>query len=291
MRKMILLGFAAVVAVAAVPVAAHIASKPDPSESPLARPLRQYGFVPLAPPSNLMELGSLYYVDPAFGHFTAICHPRPEDLIGRIVESPGGELRESLERNGRLATDITIDLFAALSGEIDTNYVYRVHASLTNVRLFELPLGDADLIFAKLMERPECDKVATRHIRAGRYVCQGQKIFSATAEYKLDREAHRQLTTKGKVSADRVNGLVKGAVEAQSEHGVVEREGRLFAGAALKYGVRMEPTCLAPPEAYFSRILPSTAFGRMTNYVLFNIIEPILPARETRTASAQFVAD
>jgi len=291
MRKIILVGFAAVVGIAAVPVGDYFLSRPDAAESPLAQPLRQYRFVPIEPPSNLMELGSLYYVDAAAMEFTAICHPLPEDLKGRVVESPGGTLRTNLERTGRLATDSTVDFRAAASGDVDMNYEHRVEVSLTDVRLFELPLGDADLIFAKLMSRPECDKVATRHMRAGRYVCQGQKILSATAEYQLDREARRQLTTKGKVSTDRINGLVKGAVEARSEHGVVEREGRLFSGAALKYGVKMEPTCLAPPEAYFSRTLPRTAFGRMTNFVLFRIVEPMLPAKETRVATAQLTTD
>jgi len=72
---------------------------------------------------------------------------------------------------------------------------------------------------------------------------------------------------------------VKLAVESQSEQAVVEKDGRLFAGTALEYGVSMNPICLAPPDGRFQRILPQTAWGRITNFVLFNIVEPILPAK------------
>ena len=291
MRKRIVLALAAVVIAGAIPAADYVMSRPIASESPLTGPLRQYGFVPIAPPSNLMELGSLYYVDAAVREFSAICHPRKEDLKDLIVVSRGGELQEDLERNARFSTDITVDFLAEISGDGGGNYVHRVHWTLTNVELFELPLGDARLIFAKLMERPECNEEALRHVRAGGYVCQGQKILSGTAEFKLDHETQRQLVTKGKVSADRINGLVKGAVEARGEHTVVERRGRLFAGEELKYGVKMNPLCVAPVDGRFARELPRSLFGRVKNFVLFQIVEPMLPVKETRVASAEPVGN
>jgi hypothetical protein len=39
----------------------------------------------------------------------------------------------------------------------------------------------------------------------------------------------------------------------------------------------MNPNCLAPSAARFQRVLPHTALGRVTNFILFNIVEPILP--------------
>jgi hypothetical protein len=148
---------------------------------------------------------------------------------------------------------------------------------MTEVVLEEIPLGDSSLIFAKLMERQECNRVAMQYIRAGGYVCQGQKILHATAEFKLDRDVQNKIATKAKVTTDEIRDLVKGAVEAQSEHSVVERGGRLVSGAALNYGVSMNPMCLAPVDGHFARILPRTTFERVVNFVLFNIIEPMLP--------------
>jgi len=80
---------------------------------------------------------------------------------------------------------------------------------------------------------------------------------------------------------------VKLAVESQSEQAVVEKDGRLFAGTALEYGVSMNPICLAPPDAHFQRILPQTTLGRVANFVLFNLVEPILPARPDHLEVAQ----
>jgi len=49
----------------------------------------------------------------------------------------------------------------------------------------------------------------------------------------------------------------------------------------------MNPICLAPPDGHFQRILPQTAWGRIANFVLFNIVEPILPAKPDRLEVAQ----
>ena len=77
------------------------------------------------------------------------------------------------------------------------------------------------------------------------------------------------------------------AVESQSDQSVVDKEGRLFAGTALKYGVSMNPICLAPPNGRFQRVLPRNVLGRVTNFVLYNVVEPILPARPDRLELAQ----
>jgi hypothetical protein len=116
-------------------------------------------------------------------------------------------------------------------------------------------------------------------------VCQGQRILQATAEYKLDLDENSQLGTHAK--AENVKGSVKQAIESQSQQSVVERDGRLFAGKALQYGVSMNPTCLAPPHARFQRVLPRTRWDRVVNFVLFDILEPILPTKLDNTETAQ----
>src|SRR5262249_60473700 len=82
-------------------------------------------------------------------------------------------------------------------------------------------------------------------------------------------------------------GAIKVGVESQGDTTVVERAGRLYAGAALQYGVSMTPPCLAPKNSRFERVLPQTAFERAMNYVLFNIVEPLLPAKPEQVTVAQ----
>jgi hypothetical protein len=281
-----MLALAATVTTTAVPAAAYYWTT-SRSEDPLGDTLRNYGFVPINPPSNLMNVGSLYYVDSRVKDFRAICNAEKADLEGSVVSSPSWEMQESLERNGRFATGVKVDVGWLLNGGLDNNYVVKVHSSLTDVRLEEIPLGSNWLIFAKLMEKPHCNEVAMRYIHAGGYVCQGQKILHATAEFKLDRDAQSKLAASSKVAADNIKDIVKLAVESQSEQAVVEKDGRLFAGTALEYGVSMTPICLAPPNGRFQRILPQTALGRVANFVLFNIVEPILPAKPDRVEVAQ----
>ncbi|MGY3617655.1 hypothetical protein [Bradyrhizobium sp. USDA 10063] len=285
MRTMTMIALAATVATVAVPSAAYYLTRP--SEDPLGDTLRRYSFVPINPPSNLMEVGSLYYVDAEVKEFKAICHADKADLDGAVVSSPSWEMQESLERNGRFNTGVKIDLGWMLNGSVGKNYVVKVHASLNDVLLEEIPLGPNWLIFTKLMEKPQCSQVAMQYLHAGGYVCQGQKILQATAEFKLDRDAQNKLTANAKTSPDEIKNIMKLAVESQSDQSVVDKEGRLFAGAALKYGVSMNPICLAPPDGRFRRVLPRTALGRVTNFVLFNVVEPMLPSRSARVEVAQ----
>jgi hypothetical protein len=48
-----------IVAAVAIPAAAYYLT--GPGADPLGDTLRGYGFVPITPPSNLMNVGSLYY--------------------------------------------------------------------------------------------------------------------------------------------------------------------------------------------------------------------------------------
>jgi len=279
---MTMLAIATAVTALAVPAAAHY--WPRPGDDPLGDTLRGYGLAPITPPSNLMNVGSLYYVDAAVKDFKAICHAEKADLEGVVKFSRSWEMQQQLERKGQFATDVKVDFGWLLNGDVDNNYVQKVHFSLTDIVLEEIPLGPNWLIFAKLMEKPECNNAAMQYINAGGYVCQGQKILQATAEFKLDRDVQNKLATGAKVTADELKDIVKRAIETQSDQSVVEQSGRLFSGSALKYGVSMNPICMAPPNGRFQRVLPRTVLGRVVNFVLFSILEPILPAKDERPA-------
>jgi hypothetical protein len=285
MRKTIMLALATTMTAVAIPAAAYY--WPRSGTDPLADTLRGYGFLPINPPSTLMNVGSLYYVDPAVKEFKAICHADKTTIENDMIVSRSWDMQENLQRNGHLTTSVKINLGSRLDGDIDNERVQKVHSSMSDVLLEELPLGANWLIFAKLMEKPECNMVAMQVLAAGGYVCQGQKLLKATVEFKIDTNAHSKMKTDAKAAADDIKGIVKVAIETQSGQSVVEREGRLFAGSALDYGVAMNPTCLAPPNGHFQRILPKTAFGRLVNYVLFSIVEPMLPAKSDRLEVAQ----
>ena len=287
MQTITMLALAAI-ATTAVPSTAYYLSMP--SDDPHSDTLRGYGFIPINPPSTLISVGSLYYVDSKVRSFTAICHAEKSDLDIFTKTSPSWEMQQSLARSGRLATGVDIDLGWLIKTGVDKNYVVKVQSSLTDVLLEEMPLGPSRLIFAKLMEQSQCNQVAMQYIHAGGYVCQGQKILRATAEYKLDRDAQSKLAAKATAAPGEIKEIVKLAVESQAEQTVIDKEGRLFAGKALNYGVSMNPLCLAPTNARFERVLPRTALGRFTNFVLFNVIEPMLPERRDGSKAAQDVA-
>jgi hypothetical protein len=282
---MVLLALTATMASIAIPAAAYFLTIPD--DDAQADALHKYGFLPITPPSNLMSVGSLYYVDVAVRRFTPICAVTKADINDTVLRSRSQDMRETLEREGNFATTISLSSFLKASGNTDRQYAQTVHASLTDIVIEELPLGENWLLFGKMMTRPECSRVAMEYVYTSGYVCQGQKLLQATAEFKLDLDANNKLATETKATPEDVTNAIKLAIEAQSKQSVVEREGRLFSGSALQYGVLMNPTCLAPKGARFRRVLPRNAWGRIVNFVLFNIVEPILPARAEDTEVAQ----
>ena len=276
MRIRSMLALAGVIVVG-IPLTAYSLQKP--SSDQLGDTLREYGFIPTTPPTTLMTVGSLYYVDSEAKHFFPICFAEQEDIGETLRSSPSVELQQSLERKGQLATGISIDLGWLLKASANNNYVVKVNYSLTDVRVEEIPLGTNWQIFGKLMDQPHCSKMAMQYLHAGGYVCQVTSILTATAEFKLDRDAQNKLATSSNATADDVKDIMKRAVESQGNQDVVDKEGRLLAGKALQYGATLTPLCLAPTNSRFSRVVPSTALGRFWNYVLFNILEPILPAK------------
>jgi hypothetical protein len=244
--------FAAAVLAVTVGVPAIIHVVRFPSRDPLADELRDYGFYPINPPSTLVEVGSLYYVSEDGLSYRAICRAVPADVADVVQISRSVQIQQDLDQKGSFTSDISVDLRSVFDGGVASDYVQKVHFSLTDITLQEIPLVS------------NC------------YVCQGQEILLATAEFKLDRATQEKL----KVSADlkpEVNQALKAAIKTQSDQTVVERDGSLYSGSALNYGVEVNPTCLAPPHSHFLRVLPRNRLERFINFVRYRVIEPWLP--------------
>lgn len=284
-RRLITSGVLVAAAAVGVPALYHYWTQP--AEDQLTIVLRDFGFWKNHPPTDNMTVGSIYYVDPEVRFFSVICRADKNDLIGAMTEARSGNVTEDQLRKGRFASDIKVDLGALASGKLGHGYEQKVHYSLSDVFIEEIALGDNRLIFAKVMSKPECQAAVTDVILQGGYVCQGQKVLRATAEYKVDVDRNGGIGADVKINAAELKDAVKQAIETQSDQSVVERSGRLFSGRALKYGVAMNPTCVAPPHGRFARVLPRSKFARLKNFVLFSIVEPLLPAKGDEIETAE----
>jgi hypothetical protein len=285
-RKPFKIVLAAVVGTVVVPALAYSLMTPS-DQDPMGETLREIGFVRVPLPSNLMNVGSLYYVDAHLKDFKTTCHARPADLGDDVIVSRSGDIERILERKGALTTDVAVDFGSLFGAKFGDNYVHSVHLTLTNVVVEELPLDRGEDISVNLMKEPRCGTVALRFINdAPRgYVCQVQKTLKATAEIKLDRDVRNELETSARVTD--VTGKIKEAIETQTNLSVVEHDGRFFTGTALTYGVSMSPTCLASGTALFQRILPQNRFDRLVNFVKFDVVEPLWPVHTDETKMAE----
>jgi hypothetical protein len=81
MRRAVQLALAAAIATIVVPAATQ------DDDDPMAETLRGFGFVRVSLPSNLMNVGSLYYVDAGLRDFKTMCHARRAELGDDSIRS------------------------------------------------------------------------------------------------------------------------------------------------------------------------------------------------------------
>jgi hypothetical protein len=231
-----------------------------------------------------MSVGALYAVDSKARFFDVVCDVDAAELVGSVKRTTSGEVVAHLQTDRHFESGVKVDLGWLIDGNGTTSAKQTVHFSLTDIVVESISHEKSIELFINMAERPSCGRAIAEALASGGYVCQGLKVLEATAEFKLDQD------TLGKISAKAnqgdVNGIVKLAVEAQSGTEVVERQGRVQSGKKLKYAVAMKPICMAPPSGRFQRILPESAFGRWTNFVLFNLIEPFWPHKDEEIRSA-----
>jgi hypothetical protein len=282
-----LIAVASIVVVTAVPATDYFISQP--SSDPLSQRMRDYNFFPLRPPSNLMDVGSLYYVSPDVSDFKQICAAEKADVDGAVSESRSWQIQEDLNQSGNLAMNVEVRFVTLLTGKVRDNYVQKTHYSLTDVLLDEIQLGSSGVIYRKLMNKPECSQEAMKELQAGGYVCQLQEILRASAEIRLDRDTQRELQTRAAAVSGETRESVKTTIATQGVETRAEQENGSYIGPALTYGVAMNPTCIAPEDARFPRILPRTRLDRVVNFVLYHIIEPLFPAKREPVDVAQGV--
>ena len=95
MRKAFKFALGAALATMIVPVLAYPLMTPG-DEDPMAETLHDFGFVRVRLPSNLMNVGSLYYVDSGLKDFKTTCHARAAELGEDVIESRKLGYREDL---------------------------------------------------------------------------------------------------------------------------------------------------------------------------------------------------
>jgi hypothetical protein len=276
MRKPIVVSVAVLAAAIIVPLVVSLFH--GPSKDPLGDKLHDFGFLPVEPASTLVGVGSLYYVSPDLRRFTAICNADKTDVGGYMNESRSPQIEQSLKQSGSFVANIDVALHPRIKGSVGRGFNQTVHFSLTDVLIDEVTLGDNGLIYAKLMSKPECNQIAMQLLNSDGYVCQGQQILRARAEIETNRSVNEKVAGDAGATFGGTSDGAKSQGKTKTDSSLVERQGLPSADAVLTYGVVMTPTCLAPKTARFARTLPTTAFGGTINYVLYHIVEPLLPA-------------
>ena len=118
MRNRLILAVAVGLIATAVPGTWYFTSRPSGDE--LNATLRSLGYLPVTPPSNLLNLGSLYYVDSDVKFFKTLCAVEKEDLKDAVVESPSASTLADELHSGKYSIGINLDAETVGSGHGDS---------------------------------------------------------------------------------------------------------------------------------------------------------------------------
>jgi hypothetical protein len=265
-----------------VPGLLYMMAKPSYEQDKLEEMLSEIGFLPIKPPSNLLTLGSIYAIDQQVRFFQLICPASVDDIKEAVLQSPSEHtIASQLSRTNYSAglSGKMSDLTGSAGGTDD--FLSKVQLKFTDVSVFELNLERSFEVHEKLMSRKSCDSAVQAALRAGGYACQGRALLQASAEYNIDQKDIKSAALESGIDPAVAKKAVVEAAKAGSALVLQDNNNKLSTGIALHYGVSMNPTCIAPKGAYFPRVLPRTQFQRMINFIKFNILEPLLPGRET----------
>src|SRR5215218_6431877 len=115
----------------------------------LDKTLKEMGFLPVNPPSNLLGIGSLFHVDPKVKLFRTVCRADPAYVETIVVDSPGIKMLADVLERGTYALDLKLDLSAIGRGNAKAadEFSRKVKFTLSDVKLFELDLRNSRYIF------------------------------------------------------------------------------------------------------------------------------------------------
>jgi hypothetical protein len=202
-------------------------------------------------------------------------------VSGGVPSSPSLELREDISRSGNFNTDIGLNLrgLISINANAESDYVAHVKYALSDTKTDEISTEQGKGAFTSLMNRPSCSASAHEYLNSDGYVCQVIRIFSATAEYKLDSVTSQKLATASEDKLQAAKDAMKQAVDQRNSEASVVKDGRLFSGRGLQYGITLAPICLTPDTSRFVRILPHTTYGRYWNYFFYNFVDLAFPGK------------
>ena len=89
------------------------------------------------------------------------------DLRDVVNTSRSVTIEAELRKYGDFATNLSVDFGAMIKGDAENKYVQKVHFSLNDIELEEIPLGSNLQISTKLMGQPNCN-AAVRRTAEGR---------------------------------------------------------------------------------------------------------------------------
>jgi hypothetical protein len=224
---------------------------PDPDK--LNEAIRNIGFYPITPPTNLRAPGSIYHVSSNGKYYTMLCEVQLERLSSVTRTSPTNKQVSTELRKARLG--VSAEIIQQVQSSTDAKLMETIKLDLDDVEVLEVSLEDLATIADELLKRETCLRVVRKYLEEGDYVCQGQQVVKATTTYTVavDNSAtgHLQKTAE----------LIKFNLDSDAR---IEGD-KIVSGRNLYYGMKLAPRCMYLPD-HSSRRPPLTWWQRTLNH-------------------------
>ena len=243
--------------------------------------LEAWGFYPLHPPIGQLRLGSLYMVDKQ-GHINLICEAEDELVHAIITKDETVDRLVERTRSGNFS--LVSDIAKALTAKLGSKYESKAKMSIARAEVLALPLSKDGDIQTVLMSRPSCRQRVEQLLGIGKYVCQAQSAFVADVHYNVeDGQAGSAATA---LRSDQIKQALKQTVQLKTGTELHESDANSLDGFGLVFGARLDPVCVTPAWARFTRTPPRGRFDAV-NFLKYAVVEPLLAKPSTTIADAR----
>jgi len=236
--------------------------------------LRDYSFLPVKPASKLHTVGAIYFIEPDLSTFTQLCSP-PKEISERYIhESPSAVVTGARTLQGTYVSKLkaATDKMIGGNGSVDDKRSIKLNYELTNVHVYEMDVDSSKIILDQLMNTKDCGDIVSKYLNVSGYICQDIQLLVASALFKFNSETD----TGASLDSDTKNALAS-EIEAATNVRLSDNEGRSTTGEGLEWGIQMARLCVTPNWARFQRTFPRNNFDRFSDFVKFNILEPLFP--------------
>jgi hypothetical protein len=247
-------------------------------EDPLREAIIGLGYFPAIPPSNLSGPGAFYHVNIDGSIRSTVCGVSDKEVQPILQRSATTQyIADRLQQRGYSLGSRMIE---SINANLGMQEVSSISLKFTNVAVMEISSENLyEISQNKLAAGSHCDVEINNLLRARQFVCQGQSVLRASANYNVDVQSSGVTNASSEIDDEKINKvadvvnnelsgeLPKLSISSESKAESASSERVLTTGDGLYYGTKLKYTCVTPDDSDRVWTLPQTHLELLTTMI------------------------